>query len=109
MVYQPPFPPTEIEAIAIQNVGFMFADIFILVFFMLLMIYIYKKMDTNLDFLTIIVVYLFSIILGIESLTHLHTHFSPMLETFYILFQTSIFISYVLKTYNFKKNYLKKR
>lgn len=103
MIYQPPFEPTIVEAEAILNIGYMFADFLIILLFLILIIYIYKKMDTKYDFLSIIIVYLFSVVISIEALSHVHTHFSPMLEIFFLLFQTSIFVIYSLKFYERKK------
>lgn len=103
MIFQqpPPFEPTEFEAIAITNMGFMFAEILILVIFMVLMIYLYKKVKEG--YLPIIVVFLFSLIVGVEAMTHIHTHFSPYLEVFFLLFQASFFVMYVLENIQEKK------
>ncbi len=100
MFFQPPFPPTEVEAEAITNIGFMFADILIMLIFIILMIYLYRKIN---DILPIIVVYLFSLLIGIEGLTHIHTHFSPSIELFFLLFQTSIFVLAAVKTFKTNK------
>lgn len=102
MIFQqpPPFEPTEIEAIAITNIGFMFADIFIFIIFIILMIYFSKKLKY---YPSIITVYLFSLVIGFEGLTHVHTHFSPYLELFFILFQTSIFIKIAIDYYTIYK------
>ncbi|GAH62547.1 unnamed protein product, partial [marine sediment metagenome] len=52
------------------------------------------------DSLPILIVYLFSLVLGIEVLSHQHTHFSPYYETFFLLFQTSIFLLTSFKAYS---------
>lgn len=88
-INQPPFEPTEIEAIAITNIGYMFGHLFVLVFFMLLMLYLFMKI---VNFLPILVVYTFSLLIGMESFTHLHTAFSPLLELFFLMFQTTLFL-----------------
>lgn len=92
-----PFPPTDIEAIAITNIGLMFAHIFILMFFIILMIYCMNKFK---DYLTVLTVYSFALIIGMESLTHIHTPFSPMLEIFFLVFQTVLFLIASLKFYS---------
>ena len=98
-----PFPPTIIEAEAITNIGFMFGHLFVLVFFMLLMLYLFMKI---INFLPILVVYTFSLLIGMESFTHLHTTFSPLLEFFFLMFQTTLFL---LASFNVYDNKIKKR
>lgn len=88
-LHQPPFEPTEIEAIAITNVGYMFGQFLVLIFFMLLMLYLFMKI---VNFLPILIVYTFSLLIGLESFTHLHTTFSPLLELFFLMFQTTLFL-----------------
>lgn len=100
MIYQPPFEPTEIDAIAITNIGFMFADILIFIILIILMMYLYRKIN---DILPITIVFLFSLLIGIEGLTHFHTHFSPTIELFFLLFQTSFFILAGVKTFKANK------
>lgn len=90
----PPFEPTEIEAVAIIDIGFMFAEILILTLFMIIMVYLYKKVKDG--HLPIIIVFLFSLVIGFESLTHFHTHFSPYFELFFLFFQASFFVMSVL-------------
>ncbi len=96
----PPFEPTVIEAEAITNLGFMFAEILILLIFMVLMIYLYRKAEFDLP---IIIVYLFSLVIGMEAISHLHTHFSPFLEIFFLLFQTSLFLMKGLEYHKARK------
>ena len=98
-----PFPPTIIEAEAITNIGYMFAHLFVLVFFMLLMLYLFMKI---VNFLPIIVVYAFSLLIGLHSFEHLHTTFSPLLELFFFMFQTTLFL---LASFNVYDNKIKKR
>ena len=87
----PPFEPTEIEAVAITNIGLMFSHYLTLIIMVILIIYCYKNIK---DYLPIIVVYMFSILFGMEGLshTHLQTGYSPLLEVFFMVFQSSIFI-----------------
>lgn len=96
----PPFEPTDLPAEAITNIGYMFADILIFFIFIILLIYSYKTFQ---DYLIIIIVYSFSLIIGIEGLTHLHTHFSPTFELFFLIFQSGIFLLSSLRMYESKK------
>ena len=98
-----PFPPTVIEAEAITNIGLMFAHLFILVFFLVLILYLFMKI---VNFLPILVVYMFSLLVGLDSFTHLHTPFSPLFEIFFLMFQTTIFL---LTAFNVYDNKIKKR
>lgn len=99
---QPPFEPTEIEAIAIVNIGLMYSHILILMIFMVLMIYSYRKIK---DILPIIVIYMFSLMIGMEGFVHQHilTEYSPILEIFFLIFQSSIFILASLDYYENRK------
>lgn len=99
-MYQPPFPPTELEAEAITNIGFMFADVLIFIFLIVLMLYLFNKIGSYKDSLPILIVYLFSLVIGMEGLTHIHTHFSPMLEIFFLMFQTSLFLLTSFRVYS---------
>lgn len=102
-INQPPFEPTEIEAIAIVNIGLMYAHILTLMIFMFLMIYSYKKIK---DILPIIVIYMFSLIFGMEGFIHGHilTEFSPMLEVFFLIFQSTMFLLASLDYFETRKN-----
>ena len=83
-MFQPPFPePTEVESVAV------FVHVAILFFLIILIIYCYQKID---DYLPVIAIYSFSLIIGFESFAHPHAPFSPWLETFFLVFQTTIFI-----------------
>lgn len=95
-----PFEPTDIDAIAITNVGLMFAHILILILLMVLIIYCYRNFK---EYLITIVVYSFSLWIGMDSLTHWHTPFSPLIEIFFILFQTAIFITMSIDLYTTNK------
>ena len=99
----PPFEPTEIEAVAITNIGLMFAHIFTLVFFMLLMIYTYRKIK---DIIPIIVIFMFSLMIGIDCISHTHTltEFSPLFEIFFLVFQSTIFLLSALDYHTSSKN-----
>jgi len=78
----------------------MFAHILIILVMIILIIYAYRNLQ---DYLIIIIIYSFSLIIGMESLTHPHTPFSPMLEIFFLVFQSGIFILASLKFYESKK------
>lgn len=78
----------------------MFAHISILIILLILMIYYSKRIKY---YTTIITIYLFSLILGFESLTHPHTPFSPYFEIFFIIFQTVLFIQIAIDYIQFKK------
>jgi len=84
-----PFEPTDVEAVAITNIGLMFAHFLLLFVLIILMIHYSKRVRY---YVIIIVIYLFSLIIGFESLSHPHTPFTPMFEIFFIIFQTSVFI-----------------
>jgi len=95
-----PFEPTNIEAVAITNIGLMFAHFILIFVLIILMIYFSKRIKY---YTVIIVIYLFSLIIGFESLAHPHIPFTPMFELFFIIFQTSIFIHIALDYIEFKK------
>lgn len=95
-----PFEPTEIEAVAIMNVGLMTVHLFIIVILMLLLIYSFRTLK---DYLMIIIVYSFSLYFGMNGMTHPHIPFSPMFEIFFLVFQTGIFILASLEMYEKKR------
>ena len=98
MIFQPPFPePLETE------VPLIFIHIFILVLFIVLMIYTYKSIK---EFLIIVIVYGFSMIIGFEYMIHGHPPFSPMIEIFFLLFQSGIFL---LSSLEYIENYKRKK
>lgn len=101
-----PFPPTEITAEAIIDIGLMFGHILILLVMIVLMIYCYRQKikDTS----VIIGIYAFSLILGMTSLEHPHTPFSPMFEIFFLIFQTSLFIELAIRKFS-ERNGMKNR
>lgn len=84
MIFQPPFPePAEVESVAV------FVHVAILFFLIVLILYCYQKID---DYIPVVAVYSFSLMIGVESLAHPHAPFSPMLEIFFLIFQTTIFL-----------------
>lgn len=78
----------------------MFAHIIIIFVLIILMLYSFRILKS---YLIIIIVYSFSLIIGMESLTHPHTPFSPMFEIFFLIFQSGILILSSLKLYETKK------
>ena len=103
VILQPPgnpFPPTIIEAEAIINIGLMFGHILILLVITILMIY-YSKRTKN--YITIIIIYLFSLVISVDSFLHIHTPFSPMFEIFILLFNSSLFIHSAIDYYTLEK------
>ncbi len=102
MLYQPvnPFPPTENVALAITNIGVMFVHFFILVMYMVVLFRLMKNDKLVIPFL---ITYMFSLLVGVESLYHSHLPFSPTFEIFFLTFQTGIFITYALENYKIRK------
>lgn len=95
-----PFPPSVLESDAILNIGLMFGHILLLLVLLILMIYYSKRTKY---YITIIVIYLFSLIIGFESFLHIHTPFSPMIEIFFVLFHTTLFIQSAIDYYTLDK------
>lgn len=54
------------------------------------------------DFILGLVVYSFSLVIGMNSLEHSHVPFSPMFEVFFMIFQTSIFLLISFNVYDNK-------
>lgn len=102
-IHQPPgnpFPPSVLESDAIINIGLMFGHILLLIVLLVLMIYYSKRTKY---YITIIVIYMFALVIGFESLQHSHTPFSPMIEIFFVLFHTSLFIQSAIDYYTLDK------
>ena len=96
MLFQPvdPFPDPSHAGQEIEFVGVMFACILMLILMMVLMIYAYKKMRR---FLPVLIIFLFSIIMGINTMSVLGFPHTPWFQLFFILFQTIIFYYSVLE------------
>lgn len=89
---------TEGESIA--EVGIMFASIFILVFLIVLMWYFFTKYRSNqVKFLIVLVIFLFSIVIGVSSITSFSIPFSPWFQLFFLLIQTIFFILSALEVF----------
>jgi len=76
--------------------SFMFAVISILLFLIVLMLFLYKKIN---KFLPTLILFLFSLIIGVSSIAIISLPFIPYFSLFFILFQLSIFIMKSLKIY----------
>jgi len=87
-IQQPPFPPdTEIEVFfEIGQLTFHFITIISLI---ILMLYCYRAIK---DILPIIVIYGFSLIIGMNSIAHGHEPFTPIFEIFFLVFQSTLMI-----------------
>lgn len=93
-----PFNDCECEAEAILIVGYLFGSIILLVLLMVLMIYFYVKI---VKILPMLIIFLFSIVIGMISFTGSIFPFSPWFQLFFILFQTILFYL-KLEKINFK-------
>ena len=75
-------------------------SVIILFVLMIIMILLYLKLRI---FLVILVVFLFSLIIGINSMSETNIPFTPYLQTFFLLFQSCIFIITSLKVLTYGK------
>ncbi len=96
MLFQPvdPFPDPTHAGQEIEFVGVMFACILMLVLMMVFMIYAYKIIR---KFLPVLIIFLFSIIMGISTMSIVGFPHTPWFQLFFILFQTIIFYYSVLE------------
>jgi len=74
-----------------------FIALFILIILMIIMTILYLKIRL---FLPILVVFLFSIIIGFDSMSYDYIPFNPYFSIFFILFQSVFFIETSLQQYN---------
>jgi len=91
-----PFPEIDCEAQAIILTGFAFFSILFLLILMVLMIYFYSRHKYQ-YFLPILVVFLFSLIIGFYSLASKGFPFTPYFQLFFMLIQTVFFILHALE------------
>jgi len=83
-----PFPPaTELEVFF--EIGQLTFHFLIIVLLIGLMLYSYRNLK---DSLPVLVIYSFSLLIGANSLSHGHPPFSPLLEIFFMVFQTTILL-----------------
>lgn len=74
-----------------------FIALFILIILMIIMAILYLKIRL---FLPILVVFLFSLIIGFNSISYEYIPFNPYFSIFFILFQSVFFIETSLQQYN---------
>jgi len=96
-------PPLDDEYIvdAIIFKGWIFGTIGIMFILMILTLFLYFKTR---EFISILLVFLFSIILGISSFS-IQLPFTPWFQIFFVLFQSIFFVLTALNYYNNKKRY----
>lgn len=75
--------------------------IFIIIFLFALMIFCYLKIRI---FVVILAIYSFSLIIGIMSFSESIIPFTPMLQIFFLLFQTIFFIITAIETFEKKRD-----
>ena len=97
----PSDPLCECEAQAIMLVGWMFAICLILVLLIYLMLYLYVKIE---EFEPMLIVFLFSLIIGTTSLSVIDIPFTPWFQIFFMLFQTVLFLLKALQYYYNKRS-----
>lgn len=83
-----PFPDCICEAEAIIIIGYLIASIILMVLLMILMIYFYVKIRR---FLPVLIIFLFSIVIGMVSFSCSYLPFTPYFQIFFMLFQTILF------------------
>lgn len=89
-----PFPDPTHAGQEIEFIGLMFASILIVVMLLIVMIYLFAKKRF---FLPILVVFLFSIVIGMISIENSTIPFSPWFQIFFILVQAMFFLLTVLE------------
>jgi len=73
-----------------------FIAIFILIILMIIMVILYKYVRI---WLVVLVLFLFSLIIGIESISYEYIPFSPYISILFILFQSIFFLLVSLEVY----------
>lgn len=108
MIFQQPvepFPDPTHAGQEIEFIGLMFGVFLLFIILICLMLYMSKKMSK--DIISIIVIYMCSLMLGIQSIS---MEFFPLVfiwfQLFFLLFQSSLFFSNILAYYNYKKGVL---
>jgi len=98
MIFQvDPFPPPSHAGQEIENIGLMAGHLVMLIFLIILMIYLYKKIS---HILPMIIIYMFSLIFGVICIGSVYMIFSPYFALFFIFFQSSIFLMNGLDEFN---------
>ena len=83
-----PFEDCTLEAQAIIRMSYAGFSILILVLFIIFMVYLYQKVK---KFLPELVVFLFSIVIGMLSISSLGIPYTPWIQIFFILIQGIFF------------------
>lgn len=97
-----PKPPVcEYEAEAIILSTWIIISLSILVFLMTLTLFIYYT-KKRMEFIPILIIFLFSIIIGIGSFS-IQLPLTPYFQIFFMLFQTIFFVLAALDYYNNKR------
>lgn len=101
MIFQPvdPFPDPTHAGQEIELIGLMFGAILIMLLLILFMIYFYVKIK---HLLPIIITFLFSVIFSLSSFQY-GIPFTPYLQIFLMLIQTSFLLLATLATYKENK------
>jgi len=86
----------------IVNISWIFSTIGFMFVLMVLTLYFYLKIKS---FLPILIVFLFSIVIGTSSLGGAFIPFTPWFQIFFVLFQTIFFALKALSYYNDKRGY----
>ena len=73
-----------------------FLGVFVLLILMVIMVILYWKIRI---WIAILIVFLFSLIIGVNSLTLEYIPFNPYFSIFFILFQSSFFIVRSIEIY----------
>jgi len=99
-----PKPPVcECEAEAIILTGWLLMSILMLVFLMVLMLFMYYSKKRS-EFTPILIIFLFSIILGIGTIS-IQLPLTPYFQIFFMLFQTIFFVLAALDYYYKKRGW----
>ena len=86
-----PFPDIECQCQAIIRMSYAGFSILIMVLLMVLMVYFYTR-HTYKYFLPILTVFLFSLVIGMLSISSLGIPYTPWFQLFFILLQSVFFI-----------------
>lgn len=95
-----PFPDPTHAGQEIENIGIMFGTLIYLFFLIILMIYMYKVIK---DIIPIVIIYGFSLIIGIYSFACI-LPFIPYCSLFFLFFQTGLFVMFAKESYLSNKN-----